>query len=112
MFLLYMVHTLLIVMPDMKQESDVLMDGHQNDTCFRNVSGVNNVHDIHIWSIASGRNALSAHLCIEDQAVSDSKDIITIINHELISKFNISHATIQLECDSCPTDTSCPLDNH
>ena len=31
-------------MLDMKQESDVFMDGHQNDACFRNVSGVNNVH--------------------------------------------------------------------
>ena len=75
----------------------------------KSFSGVKNVHDIHIWSIASGRNALSAHLCIEDQTVSNSEEILTMINQKLISHFNISHTTIQLECDSCPTGISCPL---
>lgn len=32
-------------MPDMEQESDVLIDMHQEETCFRNGHGVNNVHD-------------------------------------------------------------------
>lgn len=31
-------------MLDMKQESDVLIDMHQDDTCFKDVPGVNNVH--------------------------------------------------------------------
>ena len=44
MFLLYMIHTILIVMLDMKQESDAFIHGHQNNAYFRNVSGVNNVN--------------------------------------------------------------------
>lgn len=45
MFLLYLVNVVLITMPDMKQESDVLVDMHQDDTCFRNGRGVNKIHD-------------------------------------------------------------------
>jgi len=43
MFLLYPVHAILITMPDMKQESDVLIDMHQEETCFKNGHGINNV---------------------------------------------------------------------
>jgi len=45
MFLLYLVNVVLITMPDMKQESDVLVDMHQDDICFRNGRRVNKVHD-------------------------------------------------------------------
>ena len=44
MFLLYLVNAVFITMPYMKQESDVLVKLHQDDTCFRNGHGVNNVH--------------------------------------------------------------------
>ena len=43
MFLLYLVNAVLITMQCMEQESDVLIDMHQDDTCFRNGRGINNV---------------------------------------------------------------------
>jgi cobalt-zinc-cadmium efflux system protein len=73
------------------------------------VPGVQDLHDIHIWTITSGIYALSAHLSITDQMVSQSCDILTKVNHVLAENFNITHTTLQLECDSCPTGLICNL---
>ena len=71
----------------------------------KNVSGVEEVHDIHIWTITSGIHALSAHLLIDDQMVSQSAEIVATVNQNLGKHFNITHTTVQLECEKCE---SCP----
>jgi cobalt-zinc-cadmium efflux system protein len=73
------------------------------------VPGVDDMHDIHIWTITSGIYALSAHLAIADRMVSQSCDIITKVNKVLAEQFNITHTTLQLECESCPTGLVCNL---
>ena len=73
------------------------------------VPGVADLHDIHIWTITSGIYALSAHLSIADQTVSQSCDIVTKVNQVLAENFNITHTTLQLECQSCPTGLICNL---
>jgi len=78
----------------------------------KNTSGVNEVHDIHIWTITSNIYAMSAHLVIDDQMVSKSVDIVRAVRRELVQRFNISHTTLQLECDSCPTGLVCEIDSH
>jgi cobalt-zinc-cadmium efflux system protein len=78
----------------------------------RNVPGVNEVHDIHIWTITSNIYALSAHLVIDDQMVSNSVDIVRAVRQELAWRYNISHTTLQLECESCPTGIVCEIDRH
>ncbi len=75
----------------------------------KNVSGVEDVHDIHIWTVTSGINALSAHLLIEDQRVSSSAEIVELVNQDLGRYFNITHTTLQLECDSCPNGLVCAI---
>jgi cobalt-zinc-cadmium efflux system protein len=75
----------------------------------KNVPGVEDLHDIHIWTITSGIYALSAHLSITDQTVSQSCDILTKVNEVLAGNFNITHTTLQLECQSCPTGLVCNL---
>ena len=76
------------------------------------VPGVNEVHDIHIWTITSNIYALSAHLVIDDQMVSKSMDIVRTVRQELARRYNISHTTLQLECESCPTGCVCELVKH
>jgi cobalt-zinc-cadmium efflux system protein len=76
------------------------------------IPGVNEVHDIHIWTITSNMYALSAHLVINDQMVSKSMDIVSVVRQELARRFNISHTTLQLECQSCPTGSVCELVKH
>ncbi len=71
----------------------------------KSIPGVDEVHDLHIWTITSGIHALSAHLLIEDQMVSKSAEIVKTVNHDLAHNFSIAHTTLQLECEKCE---SCP----
>jgi len=95
-----------------RQASDILLEavprhvqvGEVIET-IKSVPGVEEVHDIHIWTITSGIHALSAHLIIEDQMVSGSAEIVTTVNEKLAKHFNITHTTLQLECEACE---SCP----
>jgi cobalt-zinc-cadmium efflux system protein len=78
----------------------------------KGVPGVNEAHDVHIWTITSNIYALSAHLVIDDQMVSQSIEIVRTVRRELAQRFNISHTTLQLECESCPTGLVCEIDKH
>ena len=71
----------------------------------KSISGVDEVHDIHVWTITSGMHALSAHLLITDRMVSKSAEIVETVNQDLARYFNITHTTLQLECEKCE---SCP----
>jgi cobalt-zinc-cadmium efflux system protein len=75
----------------------------------KSVAGVEDVHDIHIWTITSDMHALSAHLRIEDQRVSRSAEIVKTVNQGLAKHFDIRHTTLQLECESCPTGFICDI---
>ena len=71
----------------------------------KKVPGVEDVHDVHVWTITSGMHALSSHLTIEDQMVSRSAEIVDAVNENLARSFKITHTTLQLECEKCE---SCP----
>jgi cobalt-zinc-cadmium efflux system protein len=71
----------------------------------KNVPGVEDVHDLHVWTITSGIVALSAHLMIEDQMISRSTEVVDAANRDLAERFDIRHTTLQLECNKCE---SCP----
>ena len=58
------------------------------------------VHDLHVWTIASGMYALSAHLVVEDPKVSNNDAILTSVKHELFDRFGIDHTTIQIESET------------
>jgi cobalt-zinc-cadmium efflux system protein len=75
----------------------------------KKVPGVEDMHEIHVWTITSGIYALSAHLSITDQMVSQSCNVLTKVNGVLAHDFNITHTTLQLECESCPTGLVCKL---
>ena len=74
-------------------------------SAIKSVPGVEEVHDIHVWAITSGIHALSAHLLIEEQTISQSAEIVEAVNGILSEQFNITHTTLQLECEKCE---SCP----
>lgn len=63
----------------------------------KSVDGVLDIHDLHVWTISSGMNALSGHVIVKDQMVSESARIIDEIDKILRVKFNVSHTTIQIE---------------
>jgi cobalt-zinc-cadmium efflux system protein len=90
----------------LKQVVHVLLEGTPThidiDKVEKELSGVEGViavHDIHIWTITSGIDVMTAHVEIADFA--DGNGILIDIKKVLVSKFNILHSTIQLETDEC-----------
>src|SRR5579863_4132563 len=93
----------------MRDATDVLLESVPGDvdavtltTHLERIGGVSGIHDLHVWSIASGSHALSAHVLLEDRRLSEATAILRDINDCLLSDFGITHATIQFECDNCP----------
>jgi cobalt-zinc-cadmium efflux system protein len=63
------------------------------------VEGVRDIHDLHVWSINENLRALSAHIITDDVLVSAGLPIQRDLNEILAHKYNIRHATLQLECE-------------
>jgi len=63
------------------------------------VDGVRGVHDLHVWSINESLRALSAHIVTDDISISAGASIQQDLNDVLAHKYNIQHATLQLECE-------------
>ena len=91
--------------------ADIDMDVMLND--IQSVEGVHGVHDLHVWSISKSLRTLSAHVLTDDIAVSEGAKIQTVLNALLAQKYDISHATLQLECVDCvPSDLFCDITNN
>jgi cobalt-zinc-cadmium efflux system protein len=63
----------------------------------KQVDGIVDVHDLHVWTISSGMDALSGHVMVRDQMLSQSSQLLNDINKMLAERYNITHTTIQLE---------------
>ena len=68
------------------------------------VKGVLGVHDLHIWSIAQNLRTMSAHILTDDLPISTGAEIQRRINEIVYHRYNIAHATLQLECVDCLPD--------
>lgn len=72
----------------------------------QNTKGIKSVHDLHVWSITSGLNALSCHAVVDDQmSIAESERLLHQIEHDLEHQ-NIHHVTIQLETSAHQHDNS------
>jgi cobalt-zinc-cadmium efflux system protein len=79
----------------------------------REVPGVLDVHDLHIWSLGSSAHALSCHVLIEDVPPSASDVILRRLNGMLAGEFHIAHTTVQFEHVSCAiSETGCAIPVH
>ena len=65
------------------------------------IPSVEAVDDLHVWAISSQYAALSCHVVIEDCDLEKSTKIVKQIKEELHQKFNIEHATIEIELVEC-----------
>jgi cobalt-zinc-cadmium efflux system protein len=66
------------------------------------VPGVQEVHDVHIWSLGGGHHALSLHARIPDMHLDQCEHVLSGIQGIAARKFNISHTTVQLERAGLP----------
>ena len=85
------------------------LDVTQISNALREIEGIRDVHDVHLWTITSGIYALSCHLLIEDRTVSSSSHIVGEVNQALSQKFGIRHSTLQLECEECKNSPVCHI---
>jgi cobalt-zinc-cadmium efflux system protein len=67
------------------------------------VTGVSNVHHLHVWSICSHITALSAHIDVEPDYRLRQSEIIGNLEKLLGEEFHINHTTLQGECSKCST---------
>jgi cobalt-zinc-cadmium efflux system protein len=66
------------------------------------IPGVSDVHDLHVWSITTGKNTLTAHLTLDNPAI-DTQTILQQANRA-IEAFGITHSTVQIEVTPCQPD--------
>lgn len=84
----------------------VLLEGTPTDinlTTLReaigSVKGVAEVHDLHVWSLTSGVNAMSVHTVLADHELHD--EVLAAVQRKVRAEFKIAHATVQVECQGC-----------
>jgi cobalt-zinc-cadmium efflux system protein len=73
------------------------LDVAEIEAAMRSVEGVRRVHDLHVWTLTSGRDAMSAHVVVEDMRESDR--LLEELHRVLHARFGVDHTTIQLERD-------------
>lgn len=86
----------------LKDAVSVLLEGTPKDvniaelrTGILKLENVEGLHDLHVWSLTSGVNAMSGHISLATNA--DYSQSLKIINDYIKSNFKIIHTTIQLE---------------
>jgi cobalt-zinc-cadmium efflux system protein len=86
----------------LKQAIHILMEGTPPDVDLRlvetkllEIDGVTAIHDLHVWTITSGIDAMSCHLVIADMA--QNRATLAAARTVMASEFKIDHVTIQIE---------------
>ena len=70
----------------------------------RNVGGVLDVHDLHVWTVGPGVIACSCHIVVAEQSVREGQQVLRAVVHDIEHHFHITHTTIQVEVEGCPVD--------
>ncbi len=90
----------------LRESVDVLLEGiprgmelEEVGTAIAGVDGVVGVHDLHVWCLTSGLNALSCHVEVRTATLEESDALLSRINELLRSRFSITHTTIQMESE-------------
>jgi len=100
----------------MRETLNILLEGTPRgmklarvEAAIRAIDGVNDVHDLHVWSIGSETSALSCHISIADIPPSVSERILRDVKERLHHDFNIHHTTIQFEHAVCEVAHGCVI---
>jgi len=100
----------------MRETLNILLEGTPRgmqlarvEAAIREIEGVNDVHDLHVWSIGSETSALSCHISIADIPPSVSERILRDVKDRLYHDFRIDHTTIQFEHAVCEVAHGCVI---
>jgi cobalt-zinc-cadmium efflux system protein len=91
----------------LRQTVNILLEGAPAHLDVREIEdamaaapAVRRVHDLHVWTLTSGREAMSAHVVVEAGATGDK--ILEALHLILHARFGIDHTTIQIETEPAP----------
>jgi cobalt-zinc-cadmium efflux system protein len=100
----------------MRETLNILLEGTPRgmklgrvEAAIREIEGVNDVHDLHVWSIGSETSALSCHISIADIPPSVSERILREVKERLHHDYRIDHTTIQFEHAVCEVAHGCVI---
>lgn len=89
------VHLLKDVVEVLLEATPQHIDVVELERKLRSIAGVHDIHDLHVWSLSRGKEALSAHL--EVGPGWDADHILHLVNDMLSRDFGIYHTTLQIE---------------
>ena len=98
-----------------RETANILLEGTPSGIAIEDVRAVlvadpevDSLHDLHVWSIAPGQVALSAHVVVAlEMAAADAEHLVRRLEQGVCARFNIGHTTIQVEA-CCPCDGELP----
>ena len=68
---------------------------------------VSAVHHLHLWSLGSESEALSAHVVIDGEpTLHDAQSVVDRLKAMLADRFGITHATLEIECHPCAAEVA------
>ncbi len=92
----------------LKESTAILMNatpGHLNiqavQLFLQNFPGISGVHYLHAWSLGSSGVAFSCHVVVNDQPISQTRQLREKISHSLFHEFGIDHPVLQFETSAC-----------
>ncbi len=93
----------------LRESSHILLEGRPREVRIEEVARailtlelVQEVHDMHIWSLGGGHNAMSCHTRIPDMHMDECEKILGAIQKKVADDFGIEHTTVQLERAGLP----------
>ena len=88
----------------LKEAVNVLLEGTPKDVnieelrkSLESVQGAKKLHDLHVWSLTSGLNAMSSHVIAEHS--EDLNVLLKTLSDKATTEFKISHTTFQIETE-------------
>lgn len=105
-----------------RESVDVLLESTPTDLdvgelrrAITGVGGVDEVHDLHVWSLSSDYRVLSAHLVLSGHpTLEEAQATGERVRQRVQSRFGIDHTTFEAECERCDEVTAdpCGMDDH
>jgi cobalt-zinc-cadmium efflux system protein len=96
----------------LRASSHILLEGRPHELRVEDVArailtvqGVQEVHDVHLWSLGGGHHALSLHARIPDMHLDECERVLASIQQLAAEKFGIDHTTVQLERAGLPAQS-------
>ncbi len=96
----------------LRESSHILLEGRPLEMqveevarAILTVEGVQEVHDVHLWSLGAGHHALSLHARIPDMHLDECERVLESIKQVAARQFRIEHTTVQLERAGLPAQS-------